>query len=83
MPDVSYSRGPPINIALGSSPGKRGESRRLLSGAALYVLQPRLAHFDLFALWLADDKSAAAEVFGLIEILVRQWVLLRSEKKRK
>ena len=43
--------------------------RRLLAGAALQVLQTRLAHLRLLALRLADDESAAADVLGLIKLL--------------
>lgn len=42
----------------------------LLSRAALGILQLRLAKLARFALGLADHKSSAALIFGLVEFIV-------------
>ena len=44
----------------------------LLARAALRVLQLRLPHLDLLAFGLADDESAAAQILGFIQFIVRQ-----------
>jgi hypothetical protein len=50
---------------------------QLLAGAAFDVFEPRLAHFHLLALGLADREGAAAEVFGFVKFIVRQKSVLR------
>jgi hypothetical protein len=42
----------------------------LLARPALRVLQLRLAHLHLLALRLADDKRAAADVLGFIQLVL-------------
>ena len=48
------------------------ERAPLLPRPAFRILQLRLPHFDFLPLGLADDESAAAEVFGFIQFVVRQ-----------
>ena len=60
-----------------SNPGRgaRRARRKLLPGAALRVLQLGLPRLRFLAFRLADHEGAAAQILGLIELVVCQWIL--------
>ena len=45
-----------------------------LAGAALRVLELRLAHLHLLTLGFADEERAAADIFRLVQFVVCQFL---------